>query len=177
MKFGILLVLLNFFLFAQKPATNARIILENVSVKQRAGFQQTGEKGKAGFQFLNDGTYQVKVVFPQQEGKWIKEKRRHSTLTKAAYNPKNKTYYYQGTEGYFTVKFTNVRRIEKESVKVVFREERNTDEPSIVIAEFQTRKSGAGIQMQIKAITAARFKNKTRDGENDITLLSFPGIK
>ncbi|MBN2636161.1 MAG: hypothetical protein JXR61_07810 [Prolixibacteraceae bacterium] len=177
MKFGLLLILISIFIFAQKPATDARVILENVSGNQQAGFQLTGEKGKAGFQYLNESNYRVKIVFPKQQGKWIKERPWQSTLTKAAYNPKNKTYYYQGNEGYFAIKFSHVKRIEKEQFKAVFREERNAEEPQITVAEFHSRKSGAGIQMQIKAITAARFKKKTRNGENDITLLSIPGIK
>ena len=177
MKFGFILILINIFLFGHKPAPNAKVILENSSGRQQVGFQSTGEKGKAAFQYLNEGSYRLKIIFPQQEGKWIKEKRRHSTLTKAAYNPKNKTYYYQAKEGFFAIKFSHVRRIDKEQFKAVFREERNSEEPSVVIAEFQTRKSGAGIQIQIKAITASTFKKKTRNGENDITLLSIPGIK
>ena len=167
----------NIFNFAQKPAPNTHVILENISGNQQVGFQSTGEKGKAAFQYLNESRYRLKIVFPRQEGKWIKEKRRHSTLTKAAYNPKTKTYYYQGKEGYFELKFSHIWRIDKEQFKAVFREGRNTDEPEITIAEFQARKSGAGLQMQVKAITAARFKKKTKNGENDITLISIPGIK
>lgn len=87
--------------FSGKPAQNAKVILEDISGKREIGSQIVGEKGKATFQYLNEGSYRLAIEFPQQEGKWIKEKARHRTLTKASFNEKNKTYYYQGTEGFF----------------------------------------------------------------------------
>ena len=176
MRLGFLMLLLNVFLFAQKPAINARVILEDAKGEQ-VGSQTIGEKGKAAFQYLNDGNYRLKIVFPQQEGKWIKEKRRYNNLVKASYNPKNKTYYYQGKEGYFSVKFSHVKRIEKDQFKAIFSEDRRGNRTGIAIAAFQTKKSGAGLQVTVNAITAARFKKKTRKGENNITLLSIPNIK
>ncbi len=171
------LITVNLFNLFQKPAINARVILEDVSGRQQAGYQIVGEKGKAAFQYLNRGNYRLKIIFPQQEGKWVKEKPRHSTLTKAAFNPKNKTYYYQGKEGYFSVKFNRIRKVNKDQFKAIFREDRREDDNGILIADFQTRKNGAGLLLTVKAITAARFKKKTRNGENDITLLSIPNMK
>ena len=172
----LVLITVHLFNFSQKPAINARVILEDAKGEQ-VGSQTAGEKGKAAFQYLNEGTYRLKIVFPQQEGKWIKEKRRYNNLIKASYNPKNKTYYYQGKEGYFSIKFSDVRRIEKDQFKAVFSEDRRGNRTGITIAGFQTKRSGAGIQVTINAITAARFKKKTRKGEYKISLLSIPNIK
>ena len=174
----ILLVLMtvNLFNFSQKPAIDTRVILEDTRGKQ-VGSQTVGKKGKAAFQYLNEGNYRLKIIFPQQEGKWIKEKRRYTTLIKASYNPRNKTYYYQGEEGYFAVKFSHIKRVENDQFKAIFSEDRRGSRTGIVIAEFQSRRSGAGIQITINAITAARFKKKTRKGEYNITLLSIPSIK
>ena len=176
MKFGFLVLLLNVFLFSQKPAINARVILEDTKGEQ-VGYQIVGDKGKAAFQYLNDGTYRVKIIFPQQEGKWIKEKRSYNNLIKASYNPKNKTYYYQGNEGYFSVKFSHLRRVEDDQFKAIFSEDRRGSRTGVAIAEFQSKKSGAGLQVAVSAITATRFKKKTRKGEYNITLLSIPNIK
>ena len=74
MRLLILLLTFSSFLFQKKPATNARVILEDARLRKQVGYQETGEKGKAGFQYLNEGNYQLLIEFPQQEGKWIKEK-------------------------------------------------------------------------------------------------------
>ena len=170
------LITIHLFNFSQKPAVNTRVVLASAKGEQ-VGSQMIGEKGKAAFQYLNEGNYQLKIDFSQQEGKWIKEKRRHSTLIKASYNPKNKTYYYQGQEGYFAIRLSHIKKIENDQFKVIFREDRKEKGTRIVIAEFQARKNGAGLQVTVNAITAARFKKKTRKGEYNITMLSIPNIK
>ncbi len=84
MRLLIFLLTFSSFLFQRKPATNALVILEDTKLRKQIGYQETGEKGKAGFQYLNEGSYRLLIEFPQQEGKWIKEKKKHSTLAKAS---------------------------------------------------------------------------------------------
>jgi len=177
MRILILLLTFSSIFFQKKPATNARVILEDTKSRTQVGFQETGEKGKAGFYYLNDGSYRLLIEFPQQEGKWIKEKKKHSTLAKASFNEKNKTYYYQGSEGYFAIKFESTRRIDSDQFKPVFRELRGERERQIVVAEFQTRRNGARVEFTISAITAKKFKKATRKVETDISMISIQGIK
>lgn len=177
MKLLIFILTFSSFLFPKKPATNARVILEDARLRKQIGYQETGEKGKAGFHYLNDGSYRLLIEFPQQEGKWIKEKKKHSTLAKASFNEKKKIYYYQGTEGYFAIKFEATRRIDSDEFKPVFREINGERERQIVIAEFQTRKSGARVEFAINAITAKKFKKATHKIQNDISTISIQGIK
>ena len=177
MKLLFILLTFSSFFFHKKPATNALVILEDARLRKQVGYQETGEKGKAGFQYLNEGSYRLLIEFPQQEGKWIKEKKQNSTLAKASFNEKNRTYYYQGTEGYFAIKFEATRRIGSDEFKPVFREVRGERERQIVIAEFQTRKSGARIELTINAITAKKFKKATKKIQNDISTISIQGIK
>ena len=177
MKLLILLLTFSSLFFQKKPATNARVILEDVKLRKQIGYQETGEKGKAGFQYLNEGNYQLLIEFPQQEGKWIKEKKQNSTLAKANFDEKKKTYYYQGIEGYFAIKFEAIRRIGNDQFKPVFREVRGDRERQIVIAEFQNRKDGARVELTINAITAKKFKKTTLKVENDISTISIQGIK
>jgi len=117
------------------------------------------------------------IAFPQQEGKWIKEKRKHSTLAKATFNEKNKTYYYQGEEGYFSVKLKKVRKIDSGSFRAVFKENKGDAEQQIVIAEFIAKKNGAQFSLLIKKLTAAQFKKATDKVGNDISMISIPNIK
>ena len=49
MKLLILLLTFSSFLFQKKPATNALVILEDARLHKQVGYQETGEKGKAGF--------------------------------------------------------------------------------------------------------------------------------
>jgi len=177
MKLLIILLTFSSFLFQKKPASNARVILEDAKLRKQIGYQETGEKGKAGFQYLSEGSYRLLIEFPQQEGKWIKEKKKHNTLAKASFDENKRTYYYQGSEGYFAIKFESTRRIESDQVKAVFREIRGERERQIVIAEFQTRKDGARIELTITAITAKKFKKATHKVENDISTISIQGIK
>lgn len=177
MKLLIILLTFSSFLFQKKPATNAKVILEDARLRKQVGYQETGKKGEAGFQYLDEGSYRLLIEFPQQEGKWIKEKKKHSTLAKASFNEKNRTYYYQGIEGYFAVKFESTRRVDSDEFRPVFREIRGDRERQIVIAEFQTSKDGARIELTVKAITAAKFKEATKKIKNDISTLSIQGIK
>ena len=177
MKVILLIISISSFLFGKKPAPETRIILEDVSLKKQIAYHETGEKGKVAFLYLRESSYRLSVQFPRQEGKWIKEKRRHRTLTKANFNEKNRSYYYQGTEGYFVVKFKSAKRIDKEVFRPVFKEIKGEKGQQIVIAEFQTRKNGASIELRVKAITAKQFKRATMKIKNDISTLSIQGIK
>ena len=77
-----------------KPASDAFITLKNSRTQETIAFQKTGAKGKVAFKYLDAGNYQLLIEFPQQKGKWIKEKQRHSSMTKAAYDERSKTYFY-----------------------------------------------------------------------------------
>jgi hypothetical protein len=177
MKILILLLAFSSIIFQKKPATNARVILEDAKLRSQVGSMVAGEKGKAGFQYLNEGSYRLLIEFPQQEGKWTKEKKQHSTLAKASFNEKNRTYYYQGTEGYFAIEFEATRRIDTDEFRPVFREVRGERERQVVIAEFETRRDGARLELTIRAITARKFKRATQKIQNDISTISIQGIK
>jgi hypothetical protein len=177
MRVLILLFITLFPFFSGKPAKDAIVVLEDFSGRNTVGTQIVGEKGKAGFQYLNAGSYQLAILFPQQEGKWLKEKPKHRTLAKATFNEKNGTYYYQGREGFFSVKLKKFRKIDRNSFRAIFRESRDENENKIAIAQFIARKNGAQFSLQIKKLTAAQFKRATKKIENDISMISIQGIK
>ena len=177
MRLLILLFIAAFPFFSGKPVKDAKVILEDISGETQIGYQTVGEKGKATFQYLNGGSYRLAIEFPQQEGKWIKEKPKHSTLTKATYNERNGTYYYQGSEGFFSVKLKKFRKVDRGSFRTVFKEGRGEAERQIVIAEFIAKKNGARFSLQIKKLTAAQFKKATDKVPNDISMISIQGIK
>lgn len=176
MKLLMFLLVFAFPFFSGKPAMNAKIILEDISGANQIGSQVVGEKGKATFLYLNEGSYRLAIEFPQQSGKWIKEKQQHRTLTKATYNEKNGTYYYQGTEGFFSVKLKKFRKVDRDSFRTVFKEGREY-ERKIVIAEFIAKRNNAKFSLQIKKLTAKQFKRATDKIENDISMYSIQGIK
>lgn len=177
MKLLVLLFLAVFTLFSGKPAFDSKIILEDISGKKQIASQTIGEKGKAAFLYLDEGSYRLAIEFSQQEGKWLNEKAKHSTLTKASFNEKSKIYYYQGSEGFFSVKFKKVRKIDSDSFRAVFKESRGDEERKIVIAEFIAKKSGAKFLVQINKLTAKQFKKATDKVGNDISMISIRGIK
>ena len=176
---NLLLLFISIFTFFTpgKPVLNARVFLESNRSNQLIAFQQTGETGKASFKFLDAGNYQLLLQFPQQGGKWIKEKRRHQTLTKATFNENNRTYYYQGEEGFFSVKISGTKKINKENFRAVFHENEVEDGVKIAIAQFRADKQGAQITVFVKAITAAQFKRFTEKLESDISTISILGTK
>lgn len=163
--------------FSGNPAANTRVFLEKGAQKELIAFQITGEKGEVSFQHLDAASYRLLLIFPQQEGKYIEEKPKHQTMTKASYNPKTKTYYYQGVEGYFSVKFSGISKIDGENFNAVFKEERGEEENRNCIAEFGAHKSGASISLLVKAITASDFKKATDKIGQDISTQSIRGIK
>lgn len=164
-----------FTIFSGKPAAKTEVYLE--LNKQLVAFQATGEQGKASFRYLDAGSYSLSLIFPQQEGKYLKEKPKHQTLTKATYNEQNRTYYYQGQEGYFSIKFFGLSKITKENFKAVFKEEKEEEDSYNVIAEFGAHNKGAALSIQVKVITAAQFKKATDKIGQDISTQSIRGIK
>jgi len=177
MRLLILLFIALFPFFSGKPVKDVKVILQDISGKKQIASQIVGEKGKATFQYLNAGSYRLAIEFPQQEGKWIKEKPKHSTLTKATYNEKNRTYYYQGREGFFSVKLKKFRKVDRNSFRTVFKEGRGEAENQIVIAEFIAKTNGAQFSLFIKKLTAKQFKKATDKVGNDISMISIQGIK
>lgn len=175
MNLFVLLFISIFSIFTGKPATKTEVYLENGS--ELIAFQLTGEKGKASFGHLDAGKYQILLLFPQQEGKYLKEKAKHQTMTKATYNPKTKTYYYQGTEGYFSIHFSGISKINGENFKAVFKEDRDDEEIYSIISEFAAHRNGASISLSVKAITAAQFKKAADKIGQDISTLSIRGMK
>lgn len=162
-------------IFSGKPAQNTEVYLEKG--RQLIAYQITGEKGKIDFQHLDPGSYRISVILPQQDGKYIKEKPKHRTLTKATYNPKKKTYYYQGDEGFFALKFTGLSKIKGENFRAVFKEEHNEEKTFIVISEFGAHGKNASIGISVQVITAAQFKKASEKAGDNISMLSIPNIR
>ena len=177
MKQFLIILVMFFSFFSEKRTPGVSLFLEDSSGTETVAFQQTGEQGKASFGFLDGGNYRLLVEFPQQNGKWVKEKRRHSILTKAAYNSRKNTYYYQGKEGYFSIKFSGLKKIDQENFRPVFREVRLEEDIQINVLQFQALKKGGQINISVRTLTAAQFKKKVEKAENDISMLSIPGIK
>lgn len=98
-------------------------------------------------------------------------------MTKASYNPKTKTYYYQGIEGYFSIKFSGISKINGENFNTVFEEERGNENNKNCIAKFGAHKNGASVSLLIRAITASQFKKATDKIGQDISTQSIRGTK
>lgn len=160
-----------------KTASKARISLENGTGKTLIAYQLTGETGSAVFGYLDKGYYHLLVEFPQQDGKYIKENSKHSTLTKVTYNGKRRVYYYQGLEGYFSVKLSGLKKIDKKTVQAVFRERYKDDKLQILMAQFEASGERASISITVEAITAAQFKKATDKLGSDISTISIQGVK
>lgn len=166
-----------FTLFAGKPAPLTLVFLEKGGHQQLYAYQISGNKGKVSFKHLNAGSYRLLLSFPQQNGKYIEEKAKHQTLTKASYNSRTKTYYYQGDEGYFAIKISGLSKIRRSNFTTVFDEERDEEQTRNAIAEFGAHKNGASISLSIKAITASQFKKATDKIPQDISAMSIRGEK
>jgi len=177
LKLFVLLFVAAFSFLSGKPAAETRIYLEKGAQKELLAFQRTGEKGEVSFKHLDAASYRLMVIFPQQDGKYIKEKPKHQTMTKASYNARTKTYYYQGVEGYFSVKFSGISKVNSENFTAVFKEERGEEENRNCIAEFGAHKNGASVSLLVKAITASQFKKTTAKIGQDISAQSIKGIK
>lgn len=175
MNLLILLFATFLLLFTGKPAEETKVYLEKG--EQLIAFQATGEKGKVSFDYLDAGSYSLSLALPQQGGKYIKEKPKHGSMTKATYNPKTKTYYYQGNEGYFAIKFTNTSKIKGDNFRAVFKEDRDDEYTFYVIAEFGIHRNGGSIGILVKAITASQFKKASDKIGQDISTQSIRGIK
>ncbi len=177
MHFLFLIISIFSFLIPGKPTQNAHVFLEKGNRNSIIAFQQTGSMGKASFHFLDNGNYQLSVKFPQQEGKWIKERPRHQTLTKATFNANLKTYYYQGEEGFFSIKIQGLKKVNTETFNAIYQEKEMEYGMRITIIQFQAKKTGAQISVFVKSLTASQFKRYTGKTESDISTISIRGTK
>ncbi len=168
---AILLVLFN-FLIPGKPAPKAGVYLEKGS--ELIAYQSAGENGKVIFHHLDAGSYRLSLTFPKQDGKFLKDNPRNRTQTKAAYNPHKKTYYYQGEEGYFVVRFTDLSKVKSENFHASFSEEKDEKNTFVVVTKFGAHRNNASIGVSVRAITAAQFKKAADRAGNDISTLSIP---
>ena len=173
----LLLILLTALLsiFGGRPAEKAEIYLEKGT--ELIAYQQTGEKGKVSFNHLDAGSYRLLVIFPQQDGKYIKEKPKHRSLTKATYNSRNKTYYYQGKEGFFAIHFSGISNIKSENFQAVYKEERDEEDTDNLIILFGAHRNNASVKISVSAITAAQFQKASEKAGTDISTLSIPNIR
>lgn len=172
-----ILMLFCYSLTSAKPVSKARLSLENGTGSALIAYQLTGETGSAIFGFLDPGYYQLLVEFPQQEGKYTKDNSTHTTLTKVTYNGKKRIYYYQGLEGYFAVRLSGLKKMNKKTVQAVFRERHKEDKLQILMAQFEAAKRGASIKITVEAITAVQFKKATDKLGSDISTISIQGVK
>ena len=177
MKIFLFLLIALFPFISGNRTPGAVVSLESDREKNLVAFQQTGEKGKVSFAYLDAGNYQLFIEFPWQKESRNERKRRFSTLSKAAFDIRSKTYYYQGKEGYFSIRFSGLKKIEPESFLPVFREVNRDEFTQINILRFQTAKNGGQIKAVVKTLTPGQYKRKTEKAGNDISMLSIPGIK
>lgn len=175
MRLLLILFITMISVFGGRPTEKAKVYLEKGS--EVIAFQMTGEKGKASFDHLDAGSYRLLVIFPQQDGKFMKEKPKHRSLTKATYNPRNKTYYYQGKEGFFAIRFSGISNIKSENFKAVYKEEREEEDTCNLIAQFGAHRNNASIRVTVEAITASQFKKASEKVGTDISTLSIPNIR
>lgn len=176
MRLLIILLLAVVSLFGGRPADQVEIYLEKGN--QLVAFQVTGEKGKVTFNHLDAGSYRLSLVFPQQEGKYISDKPKYRSLSKASYNARRKTYYYQGSEGYFAIRFSGISGIKSEKFIAVFKEEKEEDGTYYVVAEFGAHRNNAGLTIQVEALKASQYKRVTENkGTINISTLSIPNIR
>lgn len=162
-------------IFGGRPAEKAEIYLEKGT--ELIAFQRTGEKGKVSFDYLDAGSYRLLVIFPQQDGKYIKEKPKHRSLTKATYNPRNKSYYYQGKEGFFAIHFSGISNIKSENFHAMYKEERDEEDTYNLIVQFGAHRNNASIKINVEAITAVQFQKACEKAGTDISTLSIPNIR
>lgn len=163
-------------IFGGQPTEKAEVYLEKG--RQLTGFQVTGVKGKAEFNYLDAGSYRVSIVFPQQDGKFMKDKPKYRSLSKASYNSRKRTYYYQGNEGYFAIHFSGISNVKSENFVAVYKEEKDEDSTYQVLAEFGAHKNNASLSIRVETLTPARFKKLVeKPGTNDISILSIPNIR
>ncbi len=176
MQVLLILVFWVFSIFGGHRTDKAEVYLENG--KQLVGFRATGVKGKVEFNHLDAGSYRVSIVFPQQDGKYMKDKPKYRSLSKASYNPRKKTYYYQGNEGYFAIHFSGISNVKSENFVAVFKEEKDEENTYQVLVEFGAHRNNAGISIRIETLTPARFKKAVeKTATNDISILSIPNIR
>ena len=159
---------ISFFLRPGEPISSVEVFIEKEGNDSPIAFLQTGDNGKATFSNLPRGLYRIKVVLPQQSGKLMKNKNDINCQLMVGYHNDKKEYFLREDEGFFTVCYSNVRKVSNKSITPIYNLELEGRNKMVEIGKFEVSGNNGSFTMEVRAHKPKMFEKMVERIRDDV---------
>ena len=150
-----------------KPVSNAKIYLETEPGRKTVAFQQTGEAGRVTFAHLNKGVYKIVLEIPFQSGKRTEKEEKGEGDLQVGYHSKKQLYFFQQPQGYFTVKFSDLKHLNHSNITPMFELEKTINVERVVIGKLEVTSNCGRLSMFLSAHTQRKYLKQVQKYKED----------
>lgn len=143
------------------------IYLETEPGKKLTAFQQTGEAGGVTFGHLDKGIYKIYLSLPQMEEQPEATKEPQESDLQVAYHSKKKRYFFQESQGYFTVEYSDVRNLSDSNITPMYEWEQVEINPRLLIAKIEVTGKFGKVTMKIASHSFKKFQKRINKYRQD----------
>lgn len=145
--FTFCLLALVFAGYSGEPVPGAEVYIEQVKNGELIALHQTGKSGLVTFTNLNKGVYNLIVVLPKQKGKFASGRGKTNSNLKVGYHSNKKMYFLQEPQGYFTFKFSGLKKLTDSNISPMYEKGKKRDNKTgVVVAKFEVKGNPGSIR-------------------------------
>ncbi len=165
------------FLFTPgEPVPGAEVTIEQEGNRDPVAFQQTGHNGKVTFAHLSGGLYRIKITLPRQSGKMMRGRDNIDCQLQVGYHNGKKQYFLREPEGFFTIKYSNIRRLANRNITPVYHLETGDRINRIEIGKFEVTGNNGSFTIELRAQRPKRFEKMVEKVINDVEMITIRNI-
>ncbi len=136
---------------------NAIVYLETESGGLPVAFQKTGKAGKVTFAYLDKDVYKLVMSLPQQKGKLTRETEGEPTDLQVAYHTHKRIYFFQGREGYFTLRFTGIKNLSDSNITPMLERDPKLND-RVITGKFEVDGNYGSVTLKISALSHKSYR-------------------
>jgi hypothetical protein len=171
------------FLFTPgTPVPGAEVIIEQEGNRTPVAFHQTGNNGKVTFAHLPGGLYRIKITLPQQSGKLMRGRDNINCKLQVGYHNGKKQYFLREPEGFFTIKYSKIRRLANRNITPVYhletgdrnkQFERGNRSRQLEIGKVEVTGNNGSFTMELRAQRPKRFEKMVEKVIDDVEMITI----
>ena len=163
--------------FAGEPVPGAEVFVEQEPDDEPTAFQKTGDSGTVTFSHLDKGNYRILIVLPKQKGKLARGVEKFDKDLESVFDNKRNSYYLHEKEGFFTIKFDDIKKIKDSKINPAYKVEKTKNTTRILIADFQVDGKIGEVTLKIEALSSKEFASKVKKARHDAAIATIQNIR